>query len=208
MTTPRLAALLALVAACFAPPSQRDPAFYGTLRVALGPRLDGTGDWTPEQRTAIEEGLVLLEDMGPGIAVTTEADPVLDVAVRPADLDGDCGSFGLGSHLVEVDLACASRVGGMLAVQRAANHEVAHYFLSTRYGFAGHLCAFRGERIDCHPTALAVDFQGRPTDALMRAGLGRVDTVGATTAEAYVPPLAEPSPADPDLALARALAGR
>lgn len=195
-----VAAALALLAlSCTAAPSQRDPAAYGSVRVALGPSLDLVHDWLPEHRAAVAAALEQLDGLGPDFVLTTEGEA--DVVVRAAALEGGCGSFSPGLAFVEVDGPCASQRGGSPAVARAACHEVAHWLTYSRWRWVGHVCRDPRDAADCHPAVTCPS-----GDCLLSPGLAR-PSKGPGYVEAFAE-FADPAPAVEDLRLVRVLAGR
>lgn len=187
-----LAALCGLAAARCALPDQADAARFGTLRVAFGPSVsDPALDWRADQLAELEPGVRLLAHLGPAVQVVGEGDA--DVVVRPFDSGPGCtrgvGRYTPGARFVEVDPACA---GGYLALERSVNHEVAHFFTYTRWGWAGHICAHVADRGDCSSVVAS-------PDALLSPSLVGGDALGPSTSEAYVPAVDEPAPADADL---------
>lgn len=178
-------------AACTAP-SQHDPATYGTVRVALGPGLDGT-PWRDDQARELVAEVAALAALGPDWVLTSEG--AADVVVRPADLAGACGRYVAGAAFVEVDPACTA---GYLALRRACGHELLHWYLYRTARWLGHLCSWpynASAPPGCHPSIVCAD-------CLLSPGLVPPDD-GPTWTEVYTGAVAEPAPGWGDLELVR-----
>lgn len=198
MRTLALLTALAALAACGVP-SQNDPITYGTVRVALGPGLDGT-PWRDDQARELVAELAALAALGPAWQLTSEG--AADVVVRPAALAGGaCGRYVAGAAFVEVDPACTA---GYLALRRAAGHELTHWLTWTRWRWLGHLCSWPYNApvpAGCHPLIVC-------RDCLMSPGLAPADDMGPTWSEAYTGPVIDPAPAWQDLELIRGCVAR
>lgn len=186
---------LVLIDGCFAP-SQRNPMVFGTVRVALADSRDGVWTWSQHQRAMLDPYLnVTCDATGPDwILVNEFADA--DVIVRATNdmLDGACGLYTTGDSEVRVNTACAS---GDDAMRRAVGHELLHWYTDHWFHWVGHLCSWPVNvppPAGCHPTILC-------TDCLLSPGLRDPDLTGPTFDEAYVPPIADPEPAEQDLQL-------
>lgn len=190
----RILIVLLLLCGCVAP-SQRDPARYGTVRIALGASLDGLYDWRPDQRAQLDPIATELDALGPDFVWVSEGQA--DVVIRAASLaSGACGEYHQGLAYVEVDASCTQ---GYLAMRRAASHEIVHWYTWNRWRWVGHLCQWplnSSPPAGCHPTI-------RCDRCLMAPGLTPPNTTGPGFEEAFVPPVAEPAPDYADLELVR-----
>ena len=192
MRTLALLLALAALAACGVP-SQHDPAAYGTVRVALGPGLDGT-PWRDDQARELVAELAALAALGPDWQLTSEG--VADVVVRPAALAGGaCGRYVAGAAMVEVDPECTAGYDGL---RKAAGHELGHWYLWRVARYLGHLCRFPLNTPvppGCHPTIIC-----QASGCLMEPGVrgGLIDGV-----EDWQATFADSTPTDADLALFR-----
>ncbi len=188
MTTPlRLLALAGLAAGCT--PSQNDPARYGEVHVGF------SSDWSQAHTGYLQRVIDDLNALGPRFVY----DPVAPQVVVRRFESPDCnatgaGRFDLGSRDVWIDPVCT---GGELAFRFAAGHELMHWYLTSRYGFAGHICRRAGEAPDCHPTIRGV--------AMLNPGVTYGEPARPGYNEAFVGDPPAWYPQQPDLDLVRAL---
>ncbi len=180
--------LAVILAACTTAPSQHDAAVYGTIRVAVGPSLDGLHSWQRDQVRAIEDGILALSALGPDVRIVSEGES--DVTVRAASLGGACGRFTPGLRFVEVDATCTQ---GFPELRAVAAHEVMHWLTHSRYGWTGHICELPGDSRDCHPAITGT--------ALLNPGVRMPDYDGAGTAEVWTGDYPQDVPAQADLDL-------
>lgn len=180
-------ALLSLLFAACVAPTQSNPALYGTVRVGIGPSLDGVWDWRQDQHDQIVAELATMSALGPQWVYSSEGDA--DVVIRAADLHGSCGAFSRGLRFVEVDATC---VHSSLELQQAAAHELMHWWTWTQHGWLGHICQHVGDASDCHPSIWGL--------AVLNPTIGGVDP-GPGFDEVYSPPIGDPTPGEYDLEL-------
>lgn len=113
-----VAAVALLLAAC--PPTQNNPAVYGTVQVFIDP------GWFGFQQQWITQELDALRALGPAFVRTTDR-AAADVVVLPAAFE-DCtrngaGRWIVGTRVVEVDPVCTP---GEDAFRAAIGHEIGH----------------------------------------------------------------------------------
>jgi hypothetical protein len=139
----RLAALLALLLAACAAPSQHDPSLR-PVTVALQGSPDGVLDWRADQRAEIVRELDALGALGPSFVLVADA-LAADLVVREFDSGPGCAGgveqHTLGSRIVLVDPVCAH---GFDELRTAVGHGIGH-------GMGmGHVCLVAGDAADCH----------------------------------------------------------
>ena len=172
-----------------------EPERYGAIKIALGPSLDGTPDWRPDQIAAFRPLERELDSLGPDFILVPMGTPA-SVVIRPATLPaGTCGRYRLDETYVEVDPACTP---GYLALRKAAAHEIMHAVLWQRFRWAKHICWFPLNQpvpAECHPTIVC-------RDCLLSPGLITEDTWGDRV-EDYIPGVSFPEPQAQDIQLFR-----
>lgn len=185
----------ALAAGCLAP-SQRSPSRFGVVRVALADSPDGVFGWSQHQRVLLDPYInVTLDALGPDFQLVDLISSA-DVLVRATGAmpDGACGLYRAGDAEARVNSACAQGDDGL---RRAVGHELLHWLTDHRFAWVGHLCEWPVNAPvppGCHPTLRCVD-------CVLSPGLRAPDETGPTFTEAYVPPIADPVPAQADLDL-------
>ena len=174
-----LMAAISLLNGC-APPSQADPALYGTVTVFIDP------GWLQLDQTRIRDELVLLSALGPRfVEAGTGNRATSRVIVQPFDSYGcslGAGRWLVGTRIVEIDPTCTP---GDSLFRQAVGHEVGHAIGMT------HICLHPHDAPDCSPVGYG--------PAMMNPRLNAA-TVGAGFGEAFTDTLGEDSPTELDLA--------
>lgn len=156
------------------PPSQADPARYGTVSVFIAP------EWLDVDEARIRDELVILSALGPRFVEAGEGGrSTARVIVQPYDSEGctlGAGRWLVGSRVVEIDPTCTP---GDTAFRQAVGHEVGHAL-----GLQ-HCCRHEGEAADCSPVGFG--------DAMMNPSL-------SGGGESFDPALANDAPTPLDLA--------
>jgi hypothetical protein len=163
------------------PPSQADPARFGTISVYIDP------EWLQLDKARIRDELALLDALGPHFVDAGEGGrSTARVVVQPFDSQGctlGAGRWIVGSRIVEVDPTCTA---GFSAFGQAIGHEIGHAL-----GMQ-HVCARPGDAHDCSPVGFG--------PAMMAPSLGG-------GGESFSPELAQEAPTELDLAEYRRASG-
>lgn len=168
------------------PPSQADPARFGTVTVFIAP------EWLNIDKERIRAELVNLNALGPLFVESGEGNRSISrIVVQPFDSNGctlGAGRWIVGSRVVEVDPTCTP---GDTAFRQAVGHEVGHAL-----GMS-HICQHPDDAPDCSPVGHG--------PAMMNPQLGGSSTpIGFN--EAFNGRLAEDQPTVLDLAEYRRIA--
>lgn len=184
-----LVALLALVAlAGCDPPSQADPARYGTVRVFIDP------EWLDVDEALIVRELARLEALGPAFVSAGEGGrSTARVAVQAfvsRDCTTDAAHWEVGSRVVEIDRTCFTSES---TFSQAIGHEIGHAL------GMGHVCLRAGDAAECSPVGFG--------PAMMNPRIS-ADGPGPGFHEAWLDALGEADPTPLDLAEYRRVAAR